>query len=332
MARPRIGWENLSDAQRARYIAAGRSGRLTGEPFLDEAQVRAYYDEGGSLGGGRGHLVYDKRGHTRSRPLWAAPQVPTEKAQVNLLGTQDKKALRTWRRSRRAPKWIPSSPEKLRDDVAAILSEIDVGPQRWTKVEVYPLHNGRYALRIFIRGRDTEFLTTLPDWDAVSDLGRLLNDFSRLNLATSKAERKRLEREWKSKTGKNLAILVDIADTDVKSRKVEAPVALQRPVGRPRALPTKKGSTMKEASAKPAVKVAENKAAKKPVKKAAKKATKVVAKKAVKKVAPKRARNLRDVSARLLDLEALLKPFDTLDGEALTLLNNLIKDVEGLIG
>jgi hypothetical protein len=328
MARPRIGWENLSDSQRDRYIAAGRTGRLTGEPFLDEAQVRAYYDEGGSLAGGRGHLVYDKRGHTKSRPSWAAPKEPTEKAQVNLLGTTDKAALRKWRRSRSVPKWIPASSEKLRDDVAAILSEIDVGPQRWTKVEVYPLHNGRYSLRIFIRGRETEFLTTLPDWDAVSDLGRLLNDFSRINLATSKAERKRLEREWKSKTGKNLAILVDIADTDVKSRKVEAPVALQRPVGRPRALPTKKGTTMKEASAKPAVKIAEKKAAKKPVKKA----TKVAAKKTIKKETPKRARNLRDVSARLLDLEALLKPFDALDGEALMLLNNLIKDVEGLIG
>ena len=225
----RKGWDNLSSSQRGRYLSAGRSGRLTGEPFISDAEVRRYYEAGGNLGGGRGHAVYDKVGHKLLRPDWAAPKDATDRAKVSLLTDADRTALRKWRRSRRAPKWIPSSSEKLRDDVAGILSEIDVGPREWTFVGVEPTPTGRYQLYIKIRRRDTAFVTTLPDWDAVSDLGRLLNDFSRLTLASSKAERTRLEREWRSKAGRELHIRVDIADTDAKARRTPKPGKLTPP-------------------------------------------------------------------------------------------------------
>jgi len=49
-------WENLSASQRARYLSAGRSGRLTGKAGLSAAQTRRYYLNGGLMAGGRGHV------------------------------------------------------------------------------------------------------------------------------------------------------------------------------------------------------------------------------------------------------------------------------------
>jgi hypothetical protein len=203
-------WDALSASQKRRYESAGRSGRLTGEPFLQPSEVRAYYDSGANLGAARGHATYDRIGHTLVRPAWAAPKEPTDRAKVNLNTDDDRRRLAKWRRSRAFPKWMPRDTSTFRTDVAAILSEIDVGPRRWRSVTVEKTPTGRYQLTILITGRATSFVTTLPDSESLSELGRLLNDYSRLQLASPK-ERRQLEREWKSNGDKKLHIAVDIA-------------------------------------------------------------------------------------------------------------------------
>ena len=307
MAR-RVGWENLSPYQQHRYEAAGESGKLTGEPFLTPARVREYYETGGDLS--------SARGHRRPRPAWAAPKAETQRSRINLLTTADKKQLRKWRRSSKAPKWLPKSSETLRDDVAAILSEVDVPPNRWRRVEVRPTTSGRYSLRIFVSRREYEFVTTLPDWDAVSQLGSLLNDHARLEMARG-PERKRLEKQWKSATGRPLAIAVDIADTDRKARGRDDLKPLPpAPKGTARALPRKpEPVTTKKPAAKKAA----------PVKAPAKPAKKAPSRR-------KPAKNLRDVSTALLDLQALLAPIDNLDAATLAILEGLVTDVQRLIG
>ena len=307
----RVGWENLSPYQQHRYEAAGESGKLTGEPFLTPTRVREYYESGGDLGRARGHV--------RPRPAWAPPKDATTRAKINLNTEADAKALRRWRRSAAAPKWLPKSSVTLSDDVAAILAEIDVNPNRWRKVEVRQTTSGRYTLRVYVSRREYEFVTTLPDWDAVSQLGSLLNDHARLDMARG-SERKRLEKQWQSLTGKPVTIAVDIGETDRKSVKTFkiGPIA-PPPPSAPRAIPTKENRTM------PPVKP--------PAKKAA--AKKAPAKKAAAKKTPakrKPARTLRDVSAQLLDLQALLAPVTGLDAATLALLNGLVADVEKLIG
>lgn len=311
--RPRKGWNQLSPAQRGRYLSAGRSGRLTGEPYLDEAEVRAFYEaDVGTLAGARGH-----RAESRSfvRPAWAAPGGPTDRAQINLLDTASKDQLAKWRRSRRAPRWLPRSPETFRTDVAAILSQIDVGPKRWRRVEVRPKGNGRYLLTIEVSRRKERFTTTLPDADAVTDLGRLLNDASRAAMAMSPQELKRLNTEWGVSDDREPHIVVDISGTDVPGRAANRAPAPIQPSRGPAALPAKK------APVKPAPK---------PVKKAAKKAVK----KAVKK-RRRRATNLAGVRFELLDLQALLSPLEVasvLPKDLLKRLEDLTRDVERLIG
>jgi len=315
-------WDSLSSSARSRYLGAGRSGKLTGEPFLDEDEVRAYYESGGSLRRARGHL--------RPRPAWAAPKDPTQRAKVSLLTERDRRSLRTWRRSRSAPRWLPRSSEQLRDDVAAILSEIDAPPDRWRSVTVTPSGSGRYRVVVEVTRRAQPIVTTLPDWAAVSDLGRLLNDHARLAMVTG-SEKKRLEKQWQSPRGTALAIAVDISDTDTKARRVNVAPLTPPPTGTARALPKEKKVTppAKTPPAKAPAKKA--KPAKAPAKKA-KPAKKAAKKSPARKPARKPARNLRDVSARLLDLEALLKPLESVDAATIALLNGLIKDVEGLIG
>ena len=313
MAR-RVGWENLSPYQQHRYEAAGESGKLTGEPFLTPARVREYYESGGDLG--------RARGHARPRPSWAAPKDATARAKINLNTAADMKALRRWRRSAAAPRWLPKSSSTLRDDLAAILAEVDVAPNRWRKVEVRQTTSGRYSLRIYVSRREYEFVTILPDWDAVSQLGSLLNDHARLDMARG-PERKRLERQWQSITGKPIAIAVDIAETDRLSRRSTSVQRLTPPPpSASRAIPTKENRPM------PPVK-------KESAKKAAKPAPAKPAKKAPAKKAPakrKPAKTLRDVSTQLLDLQALLAPVAGLDAATLALLNGLVADVEKLIG
>ena len=310
MAR-RIGWDSLSDAQRRRYEAAGRRGTLSGSPFLSAAESRDYYESGGSLEAARGHR--------RPRAAGAAPKDATLRSRVNLLGDQDRKDLRTWRRSRRAPTWLPKSSETLRDDVAAILSEVDAPPHRWTAVEVSPSGSGHFTLRVFVRGREHPVVTSLPDRGSVSELATLLNDYGRLHMATG-AERKRLQREWTSLTGKPLHIAVTITGTDPKARRAATVSPLTRPPGTSNALPKK---TRREESPMPTpTKAPATKAA--PAKKAP--AKKAAAKKR------KRASNLRDVSTQLLDLQNLLSPIDNLDAATMALLTGLIADVERLIG
>lgn len=206
----RVGWTKLSAAQRARYISAGKSGRLSGSP-LTEAQTRNYYESGASLSSARGHGVYDARGHKRLRPSWAAPKQPTERGQVSLLTDRDRRTLRAWVESRAYPKWLPRN---LRFDVAAILSELDVGPPRWRHFSVEAQRTGRYTLTVEITGRPTLFVTTLPDWGAVSELGELLNTYSREAMCRNRSELARIRREWRTKGGRELHIGVDITETD----------------------------------------------------------------------------------------------------------------------
>jgi len=186
---PARSWRSLGDAQRRRYITAGRTGTLSGAR-LTPAQVRAYYERGGDLRRGRGHMP---------TPRGAAPLEATERSSVGMGTTADAKALAQWRRTS-APAWIPRSRAAMGDDIAASLSRIGIPPKRWKSVVIESNRDGTYTMIVTPRVGYPR-TTILADADAVSEVGRLVNASSRADMAASPAERRRMEREWRTARG-----------------------------------------------------------------------------------------------------------------------------------
>lgn len=213
-------WGRLGAAQRKRYLAAGRRGR-TGES-LDEQQVIDYYEAGGDLRTLRGH-----------RPLaasWSAPRDLALKAEVGQLDERDDAALKKWRNSRAAKSWFPSS---MPTDVAAALSQVTRPPRDWKSVVITPVTGtGRFRMTVALKRGAYPQTIILPDWDAVSYVGSMLNDESR-TAGLGDAERKRLGKDWATAKGNDLHIAVSITGTEtrahpVRRRKVKVKRARKR--------------------------------------------------------------------------------------------------------
>ena len=183
-------WNRLSDSQRKRYIAAGRTGKLTGTPELTPAQVRKYYLSGGDLGGGRGY-------HPAKN---SAPRIATDKSSIGVASTDDLKKLRNWRKNQ-APKWLPKSQSVMGDDTAAILSQIGLQPKNWKSVTITPNADGSFTMTVESKRSNRVRKVLLPDRDSVVEVRNLFNASTRRELAPNARERARLEREWTNAAG-----------------------------------------------------------------------------------------------------------------------------------
>ena len=220
-------WNQLSDTQRKRYIGSGRTGSLTGTGSLTPAEVRSYYISGGDLGGGRGYHP----------PKNAAPRVATEKSSIGMAADNDLSELRKWRKNN-APKWIPKSETVMGDDTAAILSQIGLTPRNWKSANITPNGDGSFTMTITSKRSQRVRRVLLPDSDSVSEVRNLFNQTAREELAPSKKERERLQREWVTAAGNPFAIEFSIQGTDPKATKVVGVV----PAGNGKAFqPTRKG-------------------------------------------------------------------------------------------
>ena len=206
MARRSVAqWNALSDSQRKRYIAAGRTGSLTGTPGLSPVEARRYYISGGDLGGGRGYHA----------PKNAAPKVATQKSMIGTANTKDLRTLRSWRKNK-APAWIPKSNAVMGDDVAAILSQIGLQPRNWKDVQIYPNGDGSFTMRVTSKRSDRVRDVILPNRDAVLQVRDLFNQYSREAAVSSKAERNRLNKQWQNAAGNSFNIGFTIT-TDPKA-------------------------------------------------------------------------------------------------------------------
>lgn len=196
--RTRSGWDEKSLSYRKRLEGAGRSGKLGGTP-MSAQEVRRYWERGGDLRGGRGH---------RPKRTWTpAPRDATERESTGLGDAQTYADLQKWRRrppSRGGPpRWIPKSEQDLGTDVAAILSQLDIPPSEWAKVEFHFLPSGG-AIMIVRPRRGYARAVLLPDSHAVSEVGRLIR--SPESTASSAAERKRLHQEWARRKGDGIEV------------------------------------------------------------------------------------------------------------------------------
>lgn len=192
MPRARSGWGDLSDAYRERLIDRGESGELTGREMVGdrdvvEQEVRRYWEGGGELGGGAEY----------ERPATAAPREATERESVGLGDQQTWAELERWRdrspSAGGAPAWIPNDHSVISTDVAAQLSQIDVPPSEWSHVQITFGTGGEALMTVTDNdGRDQSVI--LPDSQAVSEVGRLLQD--PISGATGTREANALIEEW----------------------------------------------------------------------------------------------------------------------------------------
>ena len=174
---PRRDWEALGEAQRRRYISAGRTGKLSGSPGLSEAESRRYYESGQSLDPGRGHGTFREGPGGSIRVVQTAPSdirakryiVDSElldRVSLGLSQDQDRKDLETWRK-RRAPSWLPKDRSEMSDEVAALISSTGEPPSRWRKVETFTRPDGSVRVEVTTARGTQSFL--LPDRDALHE-------------------------------------------------------------------------------------------------------------------------------------------------------------------
>ena len=202
MAR-RTGWAKLSPASRDRLVSAGRRGRLAPGDSLDAEQSREYWEAGGDTS-----TAY---GHKRRNPT-AAPIEATARASSGLDTSEDKAALDKWRRSRRAPDWIPRSRAVMGDETAAALSQIDLSPSRWRDVsfELDPA-SGRFKMTVSPKGRGPDRVVYLQNREALHDVTSLIRN--PVPEGTTKAQKKKLEGQWQK-----VHIRVNATGTDAKKK------------------------------------------------------------------------------------------------------------------
>jgi len=237
MAKAR-NWSGLSEAQRKRYVSAGRTGTLTGKANLTPQQVRKYYESGGDLSAGRGHAKPNSA--PRAATLRQSNKDLYEglsNAEATRRIREDQQALRRWRRSRAYPKWLPRNNEVMRDDVAAALSLIGTPPKNWKNVDIRRNDDGSYSVLVTTK-RGGKKATLLPDYEALQEFGLLLRE--RENLGRTRTEKANLKAEWNRANGKPWSISVDIpTDTDPVSMKpTQSDAKTMRTTGK--ALPRKR--------------------------------------------------------------------------------------------
>ena len=200
----RKAWGDLSDEYRSRLLRAGdRRG-------LSPSEVRRYH-EAGDLREFRGHAP---------KVRGAAPREATDRAALGLDTSADKAVLDRWRRSS-APAWIPKNRAAIGDDTAAVLSQIDVPPEKWKETRFVVLTDGRVQMIVTpIRGYDR--VVFLQDRDSMIDVIRLVRD--PVSKGGSKTDKKRLERQWK-----NAHIRVNASGSDRRRRAAPVNGPLIRP-------------------------------------------------------------------------------------------------------
>ncbi len=199
-------WSDLGTQQQRRYLAAGRTGSLSGTPGLSPVQVRRYYESGSDLRRARG--VHQEE----LRPSYAAPIDLSDRLSIGMGTTEDTRFLSEWRRSA-APEWLPRSRAVMGDDTAAILSQIGFHPRNWRHVEVRQ-EPGTDLWRMTVTPKVGYPRTVLlPDRESVGEVGRLLNANSRREMSQNPAEQSRMDREWNDAEGDSWEIDVDIYGT-----------------------------------------------------------------------------------------------------------------------
>ena len=253
MAR-RTGWAKLSPASRDRLVSAGRRGRLAPGDSLDAAQSREYWEGGGDTATAYGHA---------RKNAGAAPAVPTARASSGLDTSEDKADLDRWRRSRRAPDWIPRSRAVMGDETAAALSQIDLPPSRWRDVsfELDPA-SGRFKMTVTPKGRGPDRVVYLQNREALHDVASLIRN--PVPEGTTKAQRKKLEGQWQ-----NIQIRVNATGTDVKKPPPSPEEPSRSPSTEPSPEPSRLTTTTGTGRTKPTAASKKKAAPKKAVKKKA---------------------------------------------------------------
>ena len=109
----------------------------------------------------------------------AAPRVATQRESNGMGDSKTWDQLERWRaRSSRnggPPKWIPSDPMVMSNDTAAILSQLDIPPSKWTKVRFDWMPSGGALVHITpYRGKTR--IIQLPDHKACSELGHFIKE------------------------------------------------------------------------------------------------------------------------------------------------------------
>ena len=254
----RRSFDSLSPNYRERLIGAARSGTLTGTPVPAanaEAVARAYHSSGGDIRAAAGKAKPAARG--------SAPVRATRALKSRTTPTPEQEtSLKKWRKSREYPKWLPRSEEILGTDTAALLSQIDIPPSQWKSAKLVARPDGLWNLTVTgPRGRR---ITVGPfDRDQVSELGKVINQAAREKSATSDAERKRLQEQWRKGSAAptmvvNLSGTDEAAVAEMDPADIEAlmgSIGAQRAAGGttpPPPAPPKKAPGAKKAAAKKA--------------------------------------------------------------------------------
>lgn len=237
MAKSR-NWTGLSEGQRRRYVSAGRTGTLTGRKGLTPAQVRKYYESGGSLSAGRGHaeeLAAPRTATLRQsdRELYEGLPAAERRRRV----AQDQKELERWRRSRTYPTWLPKNSQTMRNDTAAALSLIGTPPRNWRSVDIKRNENGSYSVLVTTK-RGRKVSTILSDYDSLQEFGSLLRN--PVAMGRTATEKRNLKNQWTRANGKPWNIDISIpVDTDPISMAPTPNDAKTKPT-RGKALPRKR--------------------------------------------------------------------------------------------
>lgn len=152
MAR-RSGWSNLSASYRRRLKGAG----ITREQWIRGADLRK----------ARGHAP---------RPRGAAPAEIAERAGRSQMAGDDQARIERWR-SREAPDWLSRQAQPaMSSDVAAVLSQIGIPPERWSTVIFQPHDDGTWGMTV-VPTRGYPRSVTLPDRTAAMEVLWMLEPY-----------------------------------------------------------------------------------------------------------------------------------------------------------
>ena len=175
-------WAALGDAQRQRYIRAGRTGTLNGRKGLSEAQVKRYYLAGKPL-------VAARRGSQSkenvARVAGVSGLTKAEIAQVVTnaqegIFTPEANALRDrYLASRAFPTWVPRDESKMSKETQVLLAQIGSPPARWATVQFLIQDDGTVILTVQRKGRNQfgpprPVTVRLPDVESAQEIGRWL--------------------------------------------------------------------------------------------------------------------------------------------------------------
>lgn len=175
-------WAALGDAQRARYIRAGKTGTLNGRKGLTEAQVKRYYLAGKPL-------VAARRGaQSKENVARATKATGLTKAEIAQVVTNAQEGVFTpqanalrdrYLRSQAFPKWVPRDESKMSLETQVLLAQIGSPPARWANVQFLIQSDGTVIMTVQRKGRNQfgapkPLSVTFPDVESAQEVGRWL--------------------------------------------------------------------------------------------------------------------------------------------------------------